>query len=72
LTTTSSGPALHQTRSEDPARLRAVSITGFVMVAPEPVREYQPALFPALTFGANLAASFPTLFSTASGIFSAS
>jgi hypothetical protein len=29
-------------------------------------------LFPALTFGAKLAASFPTPFSTASGVFSAS
>jgi len=27
------------------------------------------ALFPVLTLGAHLAASFPTLFSTASGVF---
>src|ERR1035437_3114546 len=27
------------------------------------------ALFPVLAFGAELAASFPTLFSTASGVF---
>src|SRR3954467_15328353 len=44
LTTTSSGRALHFHRPEGSRKLWALSITGFVMGAVLPVREYQPVV----------------------------
>lgn len=44
LTTTGSGHALHHHHPEGSRRLWALSITGFVMGAALPVREYQPVV----------------------------